>query len=333
MLRRIAVVGMAVALLAGVGAPAQASFFSSVLVGNSDNTFEDQSRGAFVDVNKNNVIDTGDVVVGFIRLDNRTQPAPGLALNNQMYAIFSEQVTAVVPVGPSTGYILGPTTVAGLKMTDLVAGTTANDMFAVFSKNTPFSTDLIIASPGNRVGSPAVTLADYLDLIKSEGTFDIAGGIVPGLPLDFFEEVVTCGAGGAACPTSLALAPFSTSTGSFVGGLTIDANTTGVVFQPVVACGLGGVTGAASFDYLCIARGALGGVIGAVNQPEWTNIADVGAGPFQQCLVNGVNTPCGVTDKGDFTVHPFQEVPEPGSLVLLGLGLLGAAGLRRFRRI
>jgi hypothetical protein len=82
-----------------------------------------------------------------------------------------------------------------------------------------------------------------------------------------------------------------------------------------------------------LTQGAVAGFLGAVNASEWTNGSEFGPfiGAFAQCTQDGAPVSCGFTDNVSFVVHP--KVPEPMSLLLIGVGLLGLAGLSRMRLI
>lgn len=361
MLRKVLVAVLAIGLLAGMGVAAEASFLDGVLVPGFDNTFEDQSRAAFVDVNHDGMISgplvpggPGDVIAGFIRLDDRSSPAPAVVTTDHIYAIFTYEIKTVTPVvaGVSFGLDLINTTVPGLKLDDIIGPAGAGGSAAVFSKVAEYVAgpgDLIITSPGNLVGSPAVTLADYFAAIQT-GTLDIVAGISdvgppPPPPVvtfgDFNEAFITTGTLANAFFIGF---PSSGTFGSTAGGLEVLKDPACCTLADVVFAGPGPASGRTTIAELAIARGALGGSGGLVNEAFWTNITDVGTGAFtdtvDQCsptgAYTGVTVKCGMSDKADFVVHPLVATPEgdAASLLILGIGALGLAvmGHLRLRR-
>jgi len=81
--------------LSGSPMPVEAdagSTFSSVLEVDRINTFEDQSRESIYDLDGDNTLSAGDVIHGFLRLDNRAVPSP-IALGPQdLYLAVAIQV-------------------------------------------------------------------------------------------------------------------------------------------------------------------------------------------------------------------------------------------------
>jgi hypothetical protein len=335
-------------LLWGLGSPADAGFFSSTLTPGVDNRYEDNSREAFFDNpggTPSGTFGVGDVIVGFVRIDNKTAPN-GLDLkipSPHVYAVFSQQVVAV----SGTGVIFGPTTVAGLTLANITgAAVPATAVFAVYDSIPGFGTDLITTSPGNVGTGGAVTMKDYINFITANGSIALVGLISTAprtangdflIASSIFAGASTVQAG-ACTPigTTLGCLQESQSVAAFSGGFTDDPTLTGLALDRVVASNslaadpaAGGIV--AGFYQIALTQGAASGFIGAVNASQWTNGSEFGA--FTQCSVNGAPASCGFTDNVTFVVHPTQRVPEPASLMLVGIGLLGLAGLSRMRLI
>jgi hypothetical protein len=55
-----------------------ASYLSTIFDDSQLNSFEDQSREAFIDVNQDNAARPGDVLVGFARIDDHFPPVGGI---------------------------------------------------------------------------------------------------------------------------------------------------------------------------------------------------------------------------------------------------------------
>src|SRR5215470_5005068 len=255
---------VAAGIMAGAWIPAQAGFISSILTPNVDNAFEDFSREAFVDVNGNGVFDTGDVLTGFVQIDKKTAPN-GVSTNNQIYAIFSIQVTSI----NGSNVAFGPTTAAGLTLSSLVPGAGATDMVSVFDRTTPFPVDLITTSPGDLTGNGTVTLADYFKSIETNGTLELTAG--PTNSQDFFVSSLLVNP--ALFTTSFISAlTFGTNVGTTNSATAINVNNLGVPLVPNNPnTVLNPLIPALVTDQLEISKGAINGAITAVNQPEWTS--------------------------------------------------------------
>jgi hypothetical protein len=323
-LRKVSVV-LAAGLLAGVMAPAQAGLISSVLSANADNTFEDLSREAYVDANHDGLFDTGDVLTGFVQIEKKTSPN-GINTPNQIYAIFSIQVAGIgTPACPNC-VLFAPTTTAGLTLSTLVPGAGATDMVAVFDRTAGFSVDLITASPGDRTGNGTTTLADYFNLIETEGTLELTAG--PTNVGDFFTSSLSV-TPGAFTTAFIAALPNTAGVGSTTAALGANVNNLGVTLVPDTGPALNPAIPAFINDQVEISKGAIAGASGAVNAPEWTSAQEFVSG--LQCGAPGgpQTTGCGFTDNATIIIHP---VPEPGSLLLLGVALLATGGVGTLRK-
>jgi hypothetical protein len=342
----IAAALVAALLLLGLGSSAHAGFFSSTLTPGVDNRYEDNSREAFFDNpggTPSGTFGVGDVILGFVRIDNKTAPN-GVDLTvptPHVYAVFSQQVVDV----SGTAVIFGPTTVAGLTLAAITgAAIPATGVFAVYDSIPGFGVDLITTSPGNVGTGGAVTMKDYINFITANGSVALVGLISTAprtangdflIASSIFAGASTVQAG--PCPalgTTLGCLQESQSVAGFSGGFTDDPTLTGLALDRVVASNslaadpaAGGIV--AGFYQIALTQGAASGFLGAVNASEWTNGSEFGA--FAQCSVNGQATSCGFTDNVTFVVHPTQRVPEPMSLILVGVGLLGLAGVGRMR--
>jgi hypothetical protein len=319
---------------------ASASFLDSLFVSGVDNTFNDNSREAAIDRSAagapDGVFGVGDVLVGFVRLEQADPKS--VDITNRLYAIFTQQVSSIFAPGtPSERIIFEATTVGGLTLADLtgIAGLPAGAAIAVYS--TPAEPNLITSLPSTGAGS---TLADYFADITA-GTLEIVAGF--GTAADhiisdpngtaasftYTDEILLKGIG--ALPTSVTAA-------STTGGLSVFAGfgASTSTYAPTVLT-INDVTGLPSFHQLVITSGTTRGSVGDANRLNFTDASGFGGGPHAQCTdttsagvpVGALGAlPCGFSDNADFVVHPLL-VPEPGTLAVLGLGLLGMAGLRR----
>ena len=325
--------GIAVAAGLGVGAPAQADFLASILTSGTLNTFQDESREAFFDTGAGNtgVLGVGDVLVGFIRIDDKIAPN-GVNLNNSVYAIFSQQVVSVASGNVVT---FGATTVAGLTMADLgVTGALATDMVAVYTLTGGFSTNLITTSPGDTTGNGTITLADYLKFIETGSTLEMRAGatdtpLCTGGTSDCFAANVT---GGVASLTTTLIptVPSSVGLAQFVGGLETSLDPAGFVIADVTLAGaFPAPLPLLTLAELAVLNGSVSGASGAINALQWTNGSEFGGGLLPQC--GDHPGPCGFVDNTTIGFTPFA-VPEPATLALLGIGLMGLGAARRRQR-
>ncbi|MFL5245605.1 MAG: hypothetical protein ACJ8FY_26210 [Gemmataceae bacterium] len=281
---------------------------SGVLVPGTQNQLEDEDREHVYDVNGNGIVDTGDVLVGYLRINDRSVPQPGVPLGNQVYAIFSQTIVTTVPGGFGvTGVVLAPTpsvsphslqSILGVSTAVLPEGT----IFAVYDKAGGFATDFL----NNPQGPPIET---NLQAIASQGTLEVAGGFSATHPSDFFSAVITDNR--ATTIAGINTIPLNNLVGSDAGGLSILVNNTG--FDFATAINVQNPLTQTSDNYQLGASGKISGAVGDAAYAKYGN-------PGFQTNTN-------------FNVFPTTAaVPEPASFCLAITALVGLAGGNMLRR-
>ena len=327
--------GIAAALAISMGGLAHATFLDGFLVGNTQNTLNDNSLEGFVDRSvtgtPDGVFGVGDVVVGYLHIEQRIQPGNQSAGNN-VYVAFSQQVVATSVVGTATIVTFAPTTVAGLTMADItgIGGLSANTMVAVYSApGAGFSVDLTSGTLPPDAVAPlgTVTLADYFAFLRTNGTLELTGGIVDGN--DFFaaRAADADAAAGVQLPTTgqIAASDSTVNIATYGAALSIILNNTvfsfgnlNTVFEGIFGTGQIIVSGP-------------GSVLGGAGTTPFNAFNVAGLIANQQCGSPTATVVCGFTDNQNIVLAPVTRVPEPSSMILFGLGLaaLGIYG-RRF---
>jgi hypothetical protein len=285
------------------------------------NLVQDESRETYVDVNRNGLFDTGDVIFGFIQIQNFA-PSGALA-GNAVYGVFSQQVTSF----SGTSINFGATTVAGLTLQALTgnAAAPAGSIASFYDNAAGYSTNLITTALAG-----ATSMKSYIDFITGNGTLRLTAAL--SRPSDFL--VSGSSFAGAANSNFIGL-PSNVTVASTGGGLTVVQNNTNFSYASNVTASSPPGYAPLILDNIAqlgISAGTVSGSANATPIPQvWLN-ADYGAFNFQQCSsAAGADIACGFIDKNDFGLAPIR-VPEPGSLLLVSGALLGLAGVGRRRK-
>jgi hypothetical protein len=331
-MKRLLTIFAALALALAFGDSARADgFLANIYVSGFENLVEDQDREAFVDVDASGSFSVGDVLVGWARMDDHSAPPGSFGpLGNRVYGIFSQEVAAINPTGGTHQVVFKPTTVAGLKLSDIVPGASASGFLAMFDRFAPFPTNLISTSPGNLTGSATVNIWDYFAAIQTASHLAYvagignAGGLVGALgptallPDHFIARTTPTGSALIGSTAGIAGLGSGVTIAGFESGLSILQNfDTTVVYNRLVSAtetallpdGMGGFV----LHDLSISGGTVKGSAGAVNVAEWSKI-----GPD-----NALTNPGGFITDADLSVNVTVLVPEPTSISLAAFGIAG----------
>lgn len=322
---------LAIGLVLACASSSRASFYSSILAQGA-NSFDDQDREAYVDVDGDGKLSLGDVLLGFVRLDDHDPIVSGVGpIENRIYAIFSQQVKTITIITVGSQPVFGqidfePTTATGLTLSEIVPGASANGVLALYSSPVPI-TDLINNSPGDLTGNGTTNLFDYFKLIKDNMTLSaIAGfGSGPTNSDDYFTATTNTSAGlgllatgGAATIPNISQ---SVTVANFTAGLTILQN-----FEPTVIYNELVVSTRDTLHELVIKNGNVSGMNGASFANQWSSIRP-------DLSYTEAQNPGGFVTDADFVVN-VTVIPEPSAFVVMGglIVMLGAAASRVYRR-
>jgi hypothetical protein len=296
------------------------------------NTYEDQSRESLVDVNQNGTFDVGDVIFGFLRIDDKVVPNGAAVPDDDLYAVFTSELVSqvITPIGATqTLYqqTFAPTTVVGLRLTDLIPG-----LPAVAVGTTPAVA--VYEDVGiNLITTPPAGASSMLDYFTA-----IATGVGGPSTLD---AIAGFGAAGtdkwtASALVSNAADPIATlallntlTTGTPVGALFdvglsalyLDPSMPGLLpFVPVV----NNVTGAVTFHDVGITNGNTSGASDAVGA------AFFGAGFMSAGVTFDSADVYPLADNANVSVFP--AIPEPVSLLVWGGLIAAVTGASNYRQ-
>ena len=320
--------GIVMAPLLAAGQVNAAPIYNAIMgTGGAVLLLEDNSRELLVDVDGSGSLSPGDVLVGYIRVDN-TSP-PSVARDNDIYAVFSQtfdpQTFQSSNVAGGTRYSgtfiptpdASPYSLESLLSTNAVnlGGFDDSAMIAFIDETGGFSQDLTTADLPP-LGNVDGAISSILD---AEGTVRFTVGFSDAADFFAFETVPVGGAGQpadfVANPAATQTIPTSQILGNFGAGMSVLDN-----YMPVNFLRDQATTFFQNNTNINYGQGSVYDV--AVLNGNFGGIFD-GSGVVQGGGLSFINN-------ADATIH---AVPEPSSLALLGAGLaLFGFGKRRKSR-
>lgn len=338
----------ATAVLAAMSMSAQGSALYDSLIDNVTNFYEDQNRESVFDMDNSGGVSSGDVFVGFVRIDDRSIPTgdPQLA-PNELYGLFSIEVDTIESEtdGTETEYFINykPTTVTGLTLSDLGVGNVdSSSLVGVYGD---VGANYITTAPTDQDSDGKITILDFALAISST-TQDLTTGLEEGV--DHWVSEATVGANPLLDPiANLALTESLTLVGGVPGNGTIGFHSgMGITYASMgdEDCGGGSPWCFArlveddvenpldpSLHELTVQNGDISGasdLLYSGSNPFFSGAAADGTGLLD---INGVGINYyGLSSNADFGIFP-QHIPEPSTLALMGLGMVGM-GIARRRR-